>query len=262
MCINCGISVAWTITMGVTMSMFTRTRCCCFGSHSNKRQCCFYSMYVAEVKTPVEARILNLQNTLSKSKIAIFPVLIGKSYFQNKSVVFFFFSPSSLDINNGTHLPVFSTHQSDSFGVLAVGLEVITSYQQCSQQQASQQQGHQHQLGVVPPTRSRLHHISLTKQTSKRESSVHIVSVPSVKKKNNHSASSKPNTSMRHSEQTESDTPWKHETRCTCSGVLGRRTRQKGDCHYSVTVLSTVTESLRGKKKPTPPKPFCLRICD
>lgn len=40
-------------------------------------------------------------------------------------------------INCVTHL-LSSTHQSDSFGVLAVGLEVITSYQQCSQQQAGQ----------------------------------------------------------------------------------------------------------------------------
>jgi len=58
--------------------------------------------------------------------------------------------------------PLFSsTHQSDSFGVLAVGLEVISSYQQGSQQQASQQQGNQHQLRVLPPARYRLLHIGL-----------------------------------------------------------------------------------------------------
>lgn len=120
-----------------------------------------------------------------------------------------------------------------------MGLEVITSYQQCSQQQASQQQGHQHQLGVVPPTRSRLHHISLTKQTSKRESSVHIVSVPG---KGNHSASSKPNAS------------WDTRNRLNLSHHENRREIVITFPH--ITVLSTVTESVRGKKKNNPTQTF------
>lgn len=64
-----------------------------------------------------------------------------------------------------------------------MGLEVITSYQQCSQQQASQQQGNQYQLRVLPPTRNSFLHISLITEmrTKQHESGVCVVCLYQVK---------------------------------------------------------------------------------
>lgn len=59
------------------------------------------------------------------------------------------------------------TYQSDSFGAFAVCLEVVTSYQKCSQQKAGQKQGNQDQLGLLSPASNSILHTSLLRVNSK-----------------------------------------------------------------------------------------------